>query len=215
MTPRRVPEIDNAAHASISDSSHRARLAHCSAPTPLDDAMTALADGRLAAFSTVYELAKPAIARWLRRLGANTVTVEDLTHETLFRVYRARDRYRRGASVLAWARTIARRLYIDRLRDRLQSTVAHAAFYDAMPAPITTRGPDELVAIRRLTRAMNDAVDSLPALQAEAFHLIFEDGLSFAEASAKLGKSQVCLRLRSHRACKALRSALDADALSP
>jgi RNA polymerase sigma-70 factor (ECF subfamily) len=185
------------------------------AVTKLEEAMASLAHGDLHAFSSVYRLGKPSIVAFLKKLGADGVTAEDLTHETLLRVYRARSRYRVGASVLSWARTIARRLYIDRLRDAVQSTVAHAAFYDALPASLANRSPDDVVAIRRLTKAMNETLAGLPALQAEAFHLVFEEGMSFPEASAKLGQSRVCLRLRSHRACKALRSAVDADALYP
>ncbi|MFO0612501.1 MAG: RNA polymerase sigma factor [Polyangiaceae bacterium] len=181
----------------------------------LEEAMAELAHGRIEAFSSVYRLGKAPIDAFLKKLGADAVTAEDLTHETLLRVYRARSRYRVGASVLSWARTIARRLYIDRLRDSVQSSVAHEAFYEALPSSLASRRPDDVLAIRRLAQAVNATLESLPPAQAQAFHLVFEEGMSFPEASAKLGESRVCLRLRSHRACKALRGAVDADALHP
>lgn len=177
--------------------------------------MRAVSAGRLAAFDTVYRLSKPSLGAFLRRLGADPVMAEDLTHETLLRIYRARGRYREGAKVLTWARTIARRLYIDRLRDKALASVAHASFYEDMPSPFANRQPDDLVALRRLTEAMFGTIERLPRIQAETLRMIHDEGLSFAEASARMGTTEVCLRLRSHRACKALRSALDPDALRP
>lgn len=194
-------------------SAYYAAPSSADAADELELAMSALAAGRTDAFSTVYRLSKPSIGVFLRKLGADAVTVEDLTHETLLRVYRARARYREGAKVLTWARTIARRLYIDRLRDRVLSTSAHATFYEGIPAPLACQSPDDLVAIRRLTQAMVESIARLPPVQAEALRMIYQEGMTFSEASERLGTTQVCMRLRSHRACKALRAELDADAL--
>jgi RNA polymerase sigma factor (sigma-70 family) len=179
----------------------------------LEEAMRGVVAGDAPAFRRFYRISSPRISAFLVRLGADRATAEDLVHETLLRMYAARGRYRQGENVLAWARTIARRLYVDRLRQRVTAAAAHEAFFEELPRSVGLRAPDELLALRRLASSMAAVLDELPAQQAEAFRLVHEEGLSVPEASRKLGTTAVCLRLRSFRACKALRAAVDADAL--
>ena len=94
--------------------------------------MSAAARGDARAFERVYRVVAPRLAKILGRFGADPATAEDLVQETLFRLYSARQRYRHGESVLAWARTIARRLYVDRLRRGATTEVAQETFTEAL-----------------------------------------------------------------------------------
>src|SRR6185436_5269468 len=103
----------------------------------LDTAMDAFAAGDEAAFETVDALGRPALERALRRLTRDPVEAAELAQETLIRVLRAREQWRRGARFLPWAQTIARRLFLDGVRSRrneqkIYDAIAHR---EAMRAP--------------------------------------------------------------------------------
>jgi RNA polymerase sigma-70 factor (ECF subfamily) len=170
--------------------------------------MFAVASGDERAFGRVYAEVCPRLATLLGRLGADRATIDDLVHDTLLRLYEARRRYRKGESVLSWARTIARRLYIDRLRARATSAIAHAGFSSGIDTPDRLRAPDVLLEEKRAALTIDAAVENLPELQAEAFRMVHIDGVAFQDASKRLGATNLSLRLRSHRACKALRVVL-------
>lgn len=181
-----------------------------SRPT-LEAAMEMFADGDDAAFTLVYRLAAPRLRGLFGRLN-EPAFADDLVQEALLRVYRARASYRRGARVLPWIYTIARRLVLDRIRRRRLERAAdeiHREYRMEHCAP--PRADDELSA-RRMAAVVAHVVDRLPPGQALAFRLVKEQGLDLSEAAAKLGDTNLALRLKTHRACKAIRQALEAHA---
>jgi RNA polymerase sigma-70 factor, ECF subfamily len=205
-----------AAAASALLSLTSARKARCSTARPaaalalgasIEEAMESFAAGDDAAFARVYALAAPRIFRMLNRLTREPALAEDITQDTLVRMYGSRDSYRPGAQVLPWAFTIARRLFVDRVRRR-RSEQAFIASFAAGDAGEAARA-DEEIAARRMARVVADVLERLPRRQAEAFSLMKEDGLSLAEVCARLGDTSLSVRLRAHRACRAIRLALE------
>jgi RNA polymerase sigma-70 factor, ECF subfamily len=173
----------------------------------VEEAMERFAGGEEAAFELVYTMAAPFVRRCLVRLTREPASAEDLTQETLLRMYRARGTWRSGARVLPWARSIARRLFIDRLRRRRNEEAAHDLFTQSCDGgPFA--GADVHLAARRMAEIVSSTVDRLPPGQREAFRLIGEEGLSLSEACAKLGDTNLAVRLRVHRARRALQTAL-------
>jgi RNA polymerase sigma-70 factor (ECF subfamily) len=68
--------------------------------------------------------------------------------------------------------------------------------------------PERQAAAREQARAVESAVDRLPAGQRAAFMLRTVEGLDTGEAAAALGVSPLVLRVRLHRAHRALRAEL-------
>lgn len=170
--------------------------------------MASFAVGDEASFARVYRLAAPAVYRALLRLCREPALAEDLTQETFLRMYRSRGAYRVNAKVLPWARTIARRLFLDRLRQRRSEEKLDQLFAgDELDASFAPRA-DEWLAALRMVGVANDVLERLPRRQAEAFRLVKEEGLSLAQVSEKLGETNLTIRLRTHRACQAIRAAL-------
>lgn len=170
--------------------------------------MERFADGDEAAFSRVYALCAPRIYRMLSRLTREPALAEDLTQDTLLRMYRARDGFCRGKKVLPWAYTIARRLLVDRARhrrneERMSGLLACYGHTESAPSA------DEEIAARRMAEAVDGVLASLPPRQAEAFLLVKKEGLSLAEVSEKLGDTNLSVRLRTHRACQAIKKTLE------
>ena len=169
--------------------------------------MESFAAGDESAFRMVYNLAAPRIFRMLMRLSREPALAEDITQETLLRMYSAAKAFLPGAKVLPWAYTIARRLFIDRVHDRRneQAIAGALAAYRSAHSEVSV---DEELAARRTASAVDALLERLPRRQAEAFRLVKQEGLSLAEASARLGDTNLAIRLRTHRACQTIRAEL-------
>lgn len=179
------------------------------APLPgrsLEEAMESFIAGDESAFIRVYRLTAPRVYGMLARLTREPALAEDLTQETMVRMYRAGSAFHRGAKVLPWAYTIARRLFIDGVRRRRHEEAAGKQSGWSLPAGAPR--PDEELAARRVAAVVGEVLERLPPRQAQAFRLVKEEGLSLADASAQLGDTNASLRIRTHRACQAIREAL-------
>jgi RNA polymerase sigma-70 factor (ECF subfamily) len=169
--------------------------------------------GDEAAFAELYDAIAPRLFRFFRKATRDDFAAEDLMQQTLLQMHRARGSFIPGASVAAWAFSIARRLVTDRLRrSRLERRVFADAPADddrlAYEAAAAMATADDLVHARRLACRVQRRLDALPELQRTAYQLLQQDGLSVKSAAEVLGTSVGAVKLRAHRAYKALRAVL-------
>src|SRR6516165_9313597 len=68
------------------------------------------------AFETLFRTYQAEVLAWIVRIVRDTGVAEDLTVETFWRIYRARDRFDSQRSFGAWARRIACNLALDHLK---------------------------------------------------------------------------------------------------
>lgn len=192
---------------------HSARRPHLpparSAAPWIAPAIDRFLDGDERAFRDVYRALAPRIHGVLLRLTRDPALAEDLTQETLTRVYQARGECRRGVDVTPWACTIARHLFFDHARRaRLRRfEPGQADGYEqtlAQPAP----QPDEALAARRMAGGVEEVLARLPEGQARAFRMVREEGQTHDEAAAQLGRTELSVRLSVHRARSAIRAHL-------
>jgi RNA polymerase sigma-70 factor, ECF subfamily len=174
---------------------------------PIEEAMERFASGDEAAFARVYSLAVSPIYRFLLRLTRQPALAEDLTQDTLLRIYEARGSWLRGGKVLPWAYRIARHLFVDQLRRRRSEETAHDILAVSQAASCAAIA-DEQIAARRAAEVIAEALERLPPGQREAFQMVKTEGISLTRASAKLGSTHLSVRLRVHRACRALQAAV-------
>jgi RNA polymerase sigma-70 factor (ECF subfamily) len=71
---------------------------------------------------------------------------------------------------------------------------------DELPDAVAESQPDR--------RALADALNSLPRPQREAFSMLKLEGLSVGAAAARAGVTPGALKVRAHRAYKALKALL-------
>jgi RNA polymerase sigma-70 factor (ECF subfamily) len=170
--------------------------------TLLDAAMDAFAAGDDAAFATVDALGRPILVRTLRRFTRDGAAAADLAQETLIRVLRSRARWRPGARVLPWAHPIARRRFLDDVRNRRARERAHEVLAQA-GAPERS-APDEVLAARRALERIGHVVARLPPTQRAVFEQVVLDGESVVDTARRLGSAPVAIRVRLFRARRAL-----------
>src|SRR5690242_1059492 len=107
------------------------------------------------AFETLVRQFQGDIYAWTVRIVRDPGVAEDLTVETLWRVYRARHRFRPEGNFGVWARRIATNLAIDHLRRKRPEQ-------SFMAEPAETVRPDPLVQ-RETRERIQQAFRGLPA----------------------------------------------------
>lgn len=163
--------------------------------------------GDLAAFETLFRQYQGEVYGWIVRIVRDPGIAEDLTVETFWRIFRARNRFDPDREFGAWARRIATNAALDHLKGaRREVSLAPNG-----PQPQTSAfrvEPDVRDAIRHAFRA-------LPAkLQAVATLALIEEA-PHAEIAAALGISAGAVKSRVFRAVRLLRKKLKQMGMEP
>jgi RNA polymerase sigma-70 factor (ECF subfamily) len=178
-------------------------------------------DGDERAFGQLHAALGPRLRGLLGKLVRDTATAEDLLQATLLKAHLAREGFVvRGphpdAAVQAWYATIARNLALDHLRGQVRERrrrVDHGEDRDLIQEIATDLPSVEEWQVDRdtaaeITRRVHEALAQLPAAQREVVELHKLAGLSMAEISERLQIREGAVRVRAHRAYKALARAL-------
>jgi RNA polymerase sigma-70 factor (ECF subfamily) len=178
----------------------------------VDAAMERYSNGDNAAFAELYDAVAPRLLVFLRKATRDAVAAEDLAQQTFLHIHRARGSFIAGAPVMPWALAIAKRLMIDRARrQRVElGLFTHAPADDdrVTSHAIVGAAADDLLDARHLERRFQQRLDALPETQRTAYQLVKQEGLSLKRAAEVLGTSVTAVKLRTHRAYKALRAVL-------
>jgi RNA polymerase sigma-70 factor, ECF subfamily len=155
------------------------------------------------AFGEIYDAYVDSIYRYLYyRVGSHAVA-EDLTSETFLRALRRIDSFTwQGKDIGAWFVTIARNLVADHVKSsrfRLEVTTA-----DMLDADRADEGIEDEVLSRLQNAVLLDAVKALKPEQQECIVLRFLQGLTVAETSDVMGRSEGAIKQLQLRAVRAL-----------
>jgi RNA polymerase sigma-70 factor (ECF subfamily) len=157
--------------------------------------------GEIDAFETLVRQFQGEIYAWIVRIVRDPGIAEDLTVETLWRIYRARRQFRLDGNFAAWARRIATNLALDHLRRK-------RPVLSLLADPAGVPQPDRL--IQRETREkIQQAFRRLPAKLQVAATLALVDEQPYDEIAGALGTSVGAVKLRVFRAVRILRKHLN------
>jgi RNA polymerase sigma-70 factor (ECF subfamily) len=184
----------------------------------LHDLMERYVDGDERAFASLHRRLEPRVRARLGRMLRDEALVEDLVQQTFMRAHQARTRYAAGTTqadkaVEGWYLAIARNVALDHLRhtyrrERRHSVLAARGEVEGMGVPEAIANPEELriadeIADER-ARSVRFAIEQLPASQREVVTLHKLRGLGMTEIAERIGVRPGALRVRAHRAYKAL-----------
>ncbi len=187
----------------------------------LAELMDRYLDGDDRAFTALHAAITPRLRGLLHKLVRDNATAEDLLQATLLKAHLAREGFvvrgaHADAAVQAWYTTIARNLALDHLRAQVRDRRRRAD-------PTGDRDPVEEIAAdlpsieewqvdrdtaEEIARRVHAALAELPAGQREIVELHKLAGLSMAEIATRLQIREGAVRVRAHRAYKALARAL-------
>jgi RNA polymerase sigma-70 factor, ECF subfamily len=178
-------------------------------PSP-EELMEAFLAGDTRAFDQLFRRLSPRIVGFIRAMGGDGRTAEDLTQLTFLKIHRARETYQRGAPLEPWVFAIARRTWIDHRRSVRRSPI-RLSDDGMLPEPVsdleTVHEASDRLSVEQ-TQALYARLKALPEPQREALVLLKVQGLSTAEAAAVAGTTQGAIKLRAHRAYESLRKIL-------
>lgn len=157
----------------------------------------------------VYREKGDALYGWVsRRCGGDRALAEDITQETWLRAVQAWRNQGLPERPLAWLRTVARNVLLNRLRQKQPvalDAVPQAELLRVGPLSSVTEAPE-------VASAVNTALAGLPRSKARLLELFYFDGLSVVEVARRLGISERAVEGRLRRARHALRKALESFA---
>lgn len=156
--------------------------------------------GDLRAFDLLYARYEGRLLGFLSRLVGSRHDAEDLLHDAFMNVLRSREVTFDRASFCTWLYRIARNLGLNHLRSGRRKSQLHAQVQPPESGPSAEATVEELQRLQLL----QGAVQALPKLQAEIYHLR-SAGLSYEEMATELQiplgtvksrMNQMMLRLR-------------------
>lgn len=158
------------------------------------------AAGDLEAFEALFRQHQKEVYAWIVRIVRNTGTAEDLTVETFWRIYRARERFDPAGNFRAWARRIATNAALDHLRHARKETELSEDF------PASPRG--DPAAQGELRGQLRRAFLELPPKYRVVATLALIEDEPYQEIADAVGISAALVKVRVFRAVRMLRRTL-------
>lgn len=129
---------------------------------------------------------------FVRRRVRDDATADDLTQETLLKVFRSRAALRDGQRLEAWLYRIARTTLIDHHR-RARPT-------EELPAALTSEPADEVAQLRQaVIQATRIFLEELPEAYREPVRLAELEGLPLAKIALRMDLSLTAVKSRVQR----------------
>jgi RNA polymerase sigma factor (sigma-70 family) len=170
-----------------------------------EELMLAYRGGDAGAFETLYTRHRARLFRFVLRSIKSRPAAEELYQEIWMRVIEARNTYTPKARFTTWLYTIAHNRMVDHWRRAGLSLVS----LDDDDLPANSPDPARHVEAREALVRFAAALESLPAVQREAFLLHEEAGLTVAEIAAATGSNEEATKSRLRYAIAKLRAAVD------
>jgi RNA polymerase sigma-70 factor (ECF subfamily) len=158
------------------------------------------AAGDLEAFESLFRQHQREVYCWIVRIVRDSGAAEDLTVETFWRIYRARERFDAAGNFRAWARRIATNAALDHLRHAHKETELDEDYPAASRGDSAVRG--ELRG--QLRRAF---LDLPPKYRLVATLALIEEE-PYTEIADAAGISVALVKVRVFRAVRMLRKKL-------
>jgi len=148
-------------------------------------------------FNDLYDLYANEVYKFAYWLSGDTFEAEDITSETFVRVW-VRFNSIRTDTLKAYMFTIARNIYLKKLRKGKYQIALNDTFPDRNPEP------EKLVDSRLELQRVRRALQNLSEIDRAAFVLRVQHELSYAEISRVLGISISAAKVKVHRVRKKL-----------
>jgi RNA polymerase sigma-70 factor (ECF subfamily) len=144
---------------------------------------------------------RPALRATVRAFGVAPHEVDDVYQDCLLALHRARHTHLAGSPVEPWLFAIARRIALRHVGGRARRIAREILMHELPERPAEARVDEPLAALEQ-------ALADLPPAQREALEMLKLEGLSVAAAAERAGTTQGALRVRAHRAYRALKERL-------
>jgi RNA polymerase sigma-70 factor (ECF subfamily) len=185
-------------------------------------------DGDKRAFAQLHGRLEPRLRGFLSKLCRDDPGADDLLQLTLLKAHLGRERFRLpggdpDGAVQGWYFAIARNVAMDHLRERYRAA-RHETTQGAEGGDPLSDLPDSAPSIEEqgaaveaeteIIEQVREAIAALPPGQREVVELHKLRGMSMAEVARRLQVREGAVRVRAHRAYRALARLLEPKALA-
>jgi len=172
-----------------------------------EDIVARVLGGETALFELLMRRHNQRLYRVARGIVGDDAEAEDVTQEAYVRAFQHLGQFAGRARFSTWLTRIA----VHEASARRRRRGRHIDVEESMPALISTAaGPEQRAADQELGRAIEAAMDALPAVYGAVFMLREVEGLSTAETAACLEINEETVKTRLHRARALLRNHITA-----
>ena len=159
------------------------------------------AAGDLEAFEALFREHHKEVYAWIVRIVRDHGIAEDLTVETFWRIYRARDRFDPAGNFHAWARRIATNAALDHLRTARRET--------ELPEDLASAGTADPAVRREARKRIRKAFQELPPKYRLVATLALIEEEPYYNIAEAAGISLALVKVRVFRAVRMLRKKLN------
>ena len=159
--------------------------------------MARVQDGDRESCRLLFDDVGPMVMSFLRRRIADRSELEDVYQDAMLALFQARHTYQPSRPLEPWLFAIARNVAADHAR-RYWARARFEQLTDRIPESVSPEQPQP-------ERSLRDAMARLPEPQREAFAMLKLEGMTVEQAAERAGTSVGALKVRAHRAYKALK----------
>ena len=169
-----------------------------------------------ARFRTEILPLKDKFFRLALRITLDRAEAEDITQETLIRMWEQRDGWNEIQSLEAWGLTICRNFALDHIRKRqlqaereqeiLTTQLSESSIFNLQSS--IYKAPDEQLDQKQRIEAVLQLIDQLPEVQRTVIQLRDIEGMRYDEIAQATGLSETQVKVYLHRARKRIRETL-------
>lgn len=160
-------------------------------------------------FHDLYEMYSVDVYRFALWITGDRYEAEDITSETFVRAW-AKKGSIRTETLKAYLLTIARNIYLQKLRKQRRQVELEDSYHDPFP------GPERVIESRFELQVIQKIIHKLPEIDRAAFIMRIQNELPYSEIARALGLSLTATKVKVHRIRKKiLVSFLDEEKSKP
>lgn len=148
-------------------------------------------------FQELYEAYAPDVYRFALWMTGDNYEAEDITSETIVRAWVRKSKIR-TETLKAYLFTIARNIYLEKLRKQRRQVTLNDLYPD--PAP----GPEKIVESQLEIQNVRSILQTIPEIDRAAFIMRVQHELPYAEIARVLDLSLTATKVKVHRVRKKL-----------
>ena len=162
-----------------------------------------------ASFGQLFEYYAPRLKSYLKRMGADDSSAEEVVQDVMLTVWRKAGQFDASqASVSTWIFRIARNRQIDRFRQAARPELSPE---EPLLQPSEEAAPDETLNRSQVEAAVREQLKTLPREQLDLLKAAFYEGMSHSEIAQAYGLPLGTVKSRIRLAFNRLRGRLDAE----
>ncbi len=152
---------------------------------------------------------KDKLFRLALRITLNRAEAEDITQDTLIRMWNKRDEWDQMQSLEAYATTICRNLALDRSSQAKNRAQDETDIQDSSFAMVSDPQPDEALQQKQRLSIIRRLMDDLPEVQRSIMLMRETEGMRYDEIAQRLELTETQVKVYLHRARTKLKTTLE------